>query len=286
MARKDLRWRMPMLLLLSGILSSVPAFAGSAVIGSVSGSTNATLSGTTLVPNTTIFSGDSLQVRDGVAVVAVGRSSWMVFGRETEASFLRDTREVTVLLSHGNVSLSHPDDNVALRVKVGEITVAPASGFKTVGDVAMLNGAVVVTAKEGSLRVEGEGREVEVAKGKTLTVLPKVRRSPATGGVAHAAASSWWSVGSFASGVLASVLAGVAISRANDARDAGAAATQTAQTADADAVKATAAANAATSAATLATSTALAAGCGLNLIAIRLSFPSSPFAPPTGLKCP
>ncbi len=280
MARKDLRWRMPMLLLLSGILSSVPAFAGSVVIGSVSGSTNATLSGAALVPNTTIFSGDSLQVKDGVAVVAVGKSSWMVFGRETEASFLRETKEVTVLLSHGNVSLSHPDDNVALRVKVGDISVAPASGFKTVGDVAMLNGAVVVTAKEGLLRVEGEGQGVEVAKGKTLTVLPKARRSPATGGVAHAASSSWWTVGSFASGALAAVLAGVAISRANNARDAGVAA-------DNDAIAAKNSADAATKAGTLATSTALAAGCGLNVFATSVTGKqTSPFTPPTGLKCP
>ncbi|HUX09409.1 MAG TPA: hypothetical protein VMW51_02125, partial [Terriglobia bacterium] len=49
----------------------MPVLAGSAAVGSVAGSRNATLSGEALVPNTTVFSGDNLQVRDGVAVVAL-----------------------------------------------------------------------------------------------------------------------------------------------------------------------------------------------------------------------
>lgn len=280
MVRKDLSWRISALVVLLGVLVALPGFAGSAVIGSVAGSTNATLGGRALQPNTTIFSGDSLQVKEGVAVVAIENSSRMVFGRETVASFLRDSKEVTVLLSQGNVSLYHPNEGANLRVKVGEISVAPAGGFKTMGDVAMLNGAVVVTAKEGLLRVEGNGQTVDVAKGKTLTVQPKAKRSPATGGVAHAAASTWWSVAAAASGGVAAALGGVAISRANDARDA---ATQ----ADADAIAATSAANAATSAAKTANSNALNAGCALNTIT-KLTAPKgtpSPFTP-TGGTCP
>jgi len=86
-----------------GAVAIVPALAGSAVIGSVAGSMNATIGGQSLLPKTTIFSGDSLQVKDGVAVIAVGNSDRVVFGRDTIASFLRDTNEVTVLLTQGNV---------------------------------------------------------------------------------------------------------------------------------------------------------------------------------------
>ncbi len=82
-----------------------PVYGGSAVIGSVAGSVNATIDGQALMPKTTIFSGDSLQVKEGAAVVAVGRGGRLVLGRETEASFLREGSEVTVLLGQGNVSL-------------------------------------------------------------------------------------------------------------------------------------------------------------------------------------
>ncbi len=288
MAKKHLRLHTSVLLLLLGLVVSVPALAGSAVIGSVAGSTNATLGGQALIPNTTIFSGDSLQVKDGVAVVAIGNTSRMVFGRETVASFLRETEEVTVLLSQGNVSLYHPDDSVGLRVKAGEVTVVPAKGFKTLGDVAMVNGAVVVTAKEGLLRLEGNGPAVEVAKGKTITVLPKSGRAPATGAAAGAGAgakigaSTALSVGSLASGVTSSILSGVAISRANDAKTAAQAATATAANAVTAANTANASALLAQGAATASAQAAVNVGCALNQVSRQVNpTAASPFTPPT-----
>jgi len=93
--------RLMLFALLAGTIATVPALAGSAVIGSVAGSMNATIGGQSLLPNTTIFSGDSLQVRDGVAVIAVGNNSRVIFGRDTVASFLRDTNEVTSCSAKG-----------------------------------------------------------------------------------------------------------------------------------------------------------------------------------------
>src|SRR5439155_9393013 len=90
-------------------LGVLPVLAGSAVVGSVAGSLNATLGGKALEPNTTLFSGDSLAVKDGAAVVALGSGSRMVFGRETEATFLREADRVTVTLKAGNVSMYHPE---------------------------------------------------------------------------------------------------------------------------------------------------------------------------------
>jgi len=105
MSSKLLIARLSLCLILLGLVAAVPAFAGSAVVGSVAGSMNATVSGQALLPNTTLFSGDSLQVKDGVAVVALGSTSRLVFGHDTVASFLRDSNEVTVLLSQGNVAV-------------------------------------------------------------------------------------------------------------------------------------------------------------------------------------
>jgi hypothetical protein len=187
MSGKDMRLRFCLLLLVAAMVGVVPMYAGSAVIGSVAGSKNATVGGQALLPNTTLFSGDSLQVKDGVAVVAMGQGSRMVFGRETEASFLRDSNEVTVLLGQGNVSMYHPTQGSALRVKVGQISVVPAQGFVTEGEVAMLNGTMTVTAKQGALRVEGNGPATEVAQGKTIKINVKPAAAPQAGGVAGAA---------------------------------------------------------------------------------------------------
>ncbi len=273
MLRTNLRARLTLLVLLGALVASVSAFAGSAVIGSVAGSMNATIGGQALMPNTTVFSGDSLQVKDGAAVVAVGQGSRLVFGRETVASFLRDEGEVTVLLGQGNVSMYHPSDRVGLRVKVGEISVTPAAGYKTLGEVAMANGAVMVTAKEGMLRVEGSGPAVEVAKGKTITLHAKAARAPQGGAGAGVSGATALQIGSVATGAASTVMSGVAISRAGDARDAAAAANATA-------ASAVTAAEDAASAAEGAQETANAVGCALDTLD-----PSSPFQTGGG-TCP
>jgi hypothetical protein len=285
MLRTNLRGRLILLVLLGVMVASVSAFAGSAVIGSVAGSMNATIGGQALMPNTTVFSGDSLQVKDGAAVVAVGQGSRLVFGRETVASFLRDESEVTVLLGQGNVSMYHPSSPMGLRVKVGEISVTPAAGYKTLGEVAMVNGAVVVTTKEGLLRVEGSGPAVEVAKGKTITVQAKAARAPqgAGSGAAGVSGATGMQLAAVATGVTSTVLGATAIVRAGDARDA-------ALSADGTAQNAVTAAQDASSAASAATDAAVAAGCALNLtnpvVQDAEGNDISPFTPPAGTSCP
>jgi len=267
--------RFSLFLILLGLVAAVPAFAGSAVVGSVAGSMNATVGGQTLLPNTTLFSGDSLQVKDGVAVVALGNASRMVFGRDTVASFLRDSNEVTVLLGQGNVSVFHEADGMPVRMKVGDVSVVPVSGFKTLGEVAMLNGAVVVTAKDGMLRVDsGNGQVVNVAKGKTITVTPRMKAPQGGGGAGRCCGGSdVWSIAATAAGGAAAILAGVALSRAGDAK------TNAASAASA-AVAAASAAEAAASAAAAANSSAInASNCAADLLSLQVS-PTAPLPYP------
>jgi len=240
--------RLTLFALLAGTIATVPAFAGSAVIGSVAGSMNATIGGQSLLPNTTIFSGDSVQVRDGVAVIAVGNNSRVIFGRDTVASFLRDSNEVTVLLSQGNVSLLHPTDGTPVRLKAGEISVTSAPGFKSLGEVAMLNGSVVVTAKEGALQVDDHGATKSVAKGQTIVVSPKTAQSKG-GGAGWGGGSSVLEVATLGAAGVAAILAGVAMSRAGDANTAANSAIAAANTANSTAASAASAAAAASSAA-------------------------------------
>jgi len=271
--------RLSLWVVILGLVAASPMFAGSAVVGSVAGSMNATVGGQTLFPNTTLFSGDSLQVKDGVAVVALGSASRLVFGRDTMASFLRDSNEVTVLLGQGNVSVFHDADGMPVRMKVGSVSVVPVSGFKTLGEVATLNGAVVVTAKEGVLRVEGDGQTVNVAKGKTITLVPRAnapqpQNGPPPGG--NSAGRVWHDYLGWSATILSAVavaLAGADLSRSGTAQN-------NASAAESAAAAAASAAAAAASAAAAAESAAInAANCAADVLAKQES-PSAPLPYP------
>jgi len=275
---------------LLGVLAAAPVYAGSAVVGSVAGSLNATVGGQALVPNTVIFSGDSLQVRDGAAVIALENGNRMAFGRETEASFLRETDAVEVVLGHGDVSVYQADQRTGLKVKAGDYEVAAAAGFKTLGEVAMLNGVVTVTSKEGTLKVAGAGRTVEVAQGKTLTLGTKTARAPQTGGSQKLGGNTdeLLDVGALAAGVVAAILAGISISRADDAKSAAETANATAATAASNASTAASAASAADSDAIAAANNANLAGCALNILTQDMygaGVVPSPYTPQNGFTC-
>jgi len=272
------------LIMLFAIATS--AFAGSAVVGSVAGSINASVGGQALLPNTTIFSGDNLQVREGAAVVAVGSRSRMVFGRNTMVTFQREPNAVTVLLSQGNVALYHSQESLGLQVKAGDVSIQPTAGFKVLGEVAMLDGTIVVTAKEGTLRVDRNGTTTEVVQGKTLTIPSQTRtaRAPQTGGSQKLGGGNGLGVAALAAGGTAAVLSGVAISRAGGAKDAANAAGANANAATAAANAAKSSADAATAAANAAQATANSVGCALNSWANAQDLPS-PYTPPTGMVC-
>ena len=253
MTMKSIGLRVTFFAFLMGAVATVPALAGSAVIGSVAGSMNATAGGQSLLPNTTIFSGDSLQVRDGVAVIAVGNNSRVIFGRDTVASFLRDSNEVTVLLSQGSVSMLHPSEGTPVRVKAGAISVTPAAGFKSLGEVAMLNGSVVVTAKEGALQVDDHGATKNVAKGQTIVLSPKTADDKKGGACCGGGGNVALEVAAIGAGGIAAILAGIAMSRSGNANSNALAAITAGN-------NATSAANAAGSQAAAATAAAAAAG--------------------------
>jgi len=146
------------------------AIGSSAPVGSLVGSKNATLDGQVPLPHTTVLSGDNLQVNDGLAMMTLDQGNRMILGRGTEASFLREADVVTVSLARGNMSLYHPEASRAFRVKVGDVTVVPVKGYRTLGQIVMLNGLLLVTAKDGALQVEKAGTIQEVGKGKTITI--------------------------------------------------------------------------------------------------------------------
>lgn len=155
------------------------ALASPVAVGSLMGSKNARLDGQAALPHTALLSGDSLQVNDGLAMVTLDQGNRMILGSETEASFLREADAVSVSLTRGNLALYHPQASQLFRVKVGDVTVAPAKGVRTMGEVAMVDGLLVVTAKDGTLQVEKAGTTREVSKGKTITMATAAGSAPA-----------------------------------------------------------------------------------------------------------
>jgi hypothetical protein len=149
--------------------------------------------------------------------------------------------------------------------------------------VATLNGAVVVTAKDGALRVDNNGQVINVAKGKTITLTPEVKAPQQGGGGGKKKCCIAAIIGTGAAGV-AAILAGVAISRADNATSAANSATSAAEAAGSAAVSA---ANAATSAANAAISTANQVGCALDAIINPEGQPPgiSPYFPVAGMPC-
>lgn len=183
MSSKDTKLGIYVCLLLLGTTLSFPAVAGSIVVGLVEKSTNATVAGQPLLPGSTLFSGTTVTVDNGSAVIAIaGGTGRVVLGRGTVATLLREADRLTIMLRQGIVSLDQPDNKVPMRVEAADVVIMPAQGFKTLGAVAMGNDAVMVTAKEGLLRVEGIEPAVDVSAGNTITILPKQARSLQTQG--------------------------------------------------------------------------------------------------------
>jgi hypothetical protein len=253
-------------------LASIPAFGGSSVVGAVVAAKNASVGGVALMPGHTIFSGDGLRVEYGMTLLTMGKGSRMVFGRHTVASFERESNEVTALLDRGSVSVYHAmDDLVALRLEVGNLSIMPAEGFGTLGDVAVTDEGVVIKTALGLLRVEAEGtgQAFEVPKGETVKFVPNLNKTAAApqqqgGAQPHGRRKRggffWLPVGAAAAG---GILAAVAVSNAGGANDA-------ANKARADAAGAAADANGAANTANTAAQNAINFNCAVQKISDSL----------------
>jgi len=159
-------------------LTVTVALAGVLPVGALMESRNTTVDGKNPLPNTTLLSGEHLQVKDGLALVTLDQGNRMVLGSETEASFLKGAKAVTISLSGGSLALYHPQASSSFRIRAGAVTVSPAKGYKTVGELAMADGALMVTAKDGVLQVEKSGISQQVTPGKTITIATPAGSAP------------------------------------------------------------------------------------------------------------
>jgi len=296
MKGKNFKLMLGALILSLAVVASVPAFAGSSIVGSVAGSANAMIGGQPALNGSTIFSGDSLKVTDGVAVVTLGKGTRAVFGRNSEVLFSREGEGIAAHLSSGSVSIFQPtEEQNGVRVKFDGLTVGPTSGYRTLGEVAMVGDAVTVRTKEGVMSVsDASGKTTQVPAGKSLRMVPTRRAPQAAAGSQHFGNGNALTWAAIAAGGTAAVLAGIGLSRANDAKSAAEdataaanAANSTAGTAATNASSAAAAATSAGAAANSAAAVANSAGCAIDQLAIDEGFSTlngwaSPYVPPNG----
>jgi len=286
MAPKNVGLSVGMLVLCSATAAAVPALAGSSIVGSVAGSTNATIGGQPAIDGSTIFSGDCLKVNDGMAVVTLGRGNRAVFGRNSEVSFWPEGDGVIAHLASGSVSIFQPGkEQTGMRIKFGEMTIGPAGGSKTLGEVAMLGDTVVVRTKLGMMSVSfANGKTTQVPAGKALTLTPAGRAPREAAGSHHSGSNikgGQWAT--LAAAGTAALLAGILLNKTDNATSAATGAGAAAAAAETAASNAATAANAAAAAASSAAAEAVIAetiSCEL-LNAFKTY--ASPYVPPGGL---
>lgn len=170
------------------LLNIIPAVGATPTIGWVAVGTNTMLRGQPLIPKSILFSGDTLEVQEGAAEIEMQKGSVFVLGRDTSASFSRTSSEIVVTLVRGNVSIYRPKEADAMKVNLNNISCVTEKGYRTRAEVALINGSIVVTTKEGLMRVRGKDREFELSKGNTIVVgnVPTASPAPQAGGAAIA----------------------------------------------------------------------------------------------------
>ena len=151
-------------------IAATAVAGGPEAVGSLVGSRNATLDGQPPLAHTVLLSGDKLTVNDGLAMVTLDRGNRMALGADSEASFLREAKTLTVLMARGSLSLYLPLDGSGLRVKAGDVTVAPVQSEKVLAEIAVAGGMLEVSVNDGSVKIEKDGTTSDVAKGHTMAI--------------------------------------------------------------------------------------------------------------------
>jgi hypothetical protein len=201
-------------------LAATALAGGPDAIGSLVGSRNTVLDGNAPLPHTVLLNGDKVAVNSGLAMMTLDRGNRMILDSDSDAVFLREADVLTVRMARGHLSFYHPADGSILQVKAGDVTVAPAGVPGTLGELSLADGLLVVTAKDGRLKVEKDGAIRVVERGRTLTVAAAAGRAPAPASPGKAHLKNVFSQTAFvdsgiAAGVGGSVVAAVALTRSS-----------------------------------------------------------------------
>lgn len=149
------------------LLGAVSVWAASTPLGkAVPRSGNATLNGTAVTLETTVFSGDSLATpAEGLAVVQLPMGDQVHFGPATSATLHGDRGELVVGLERGMI-LARTGKGQRISVNARGIVITPTDAGSY--EVAISGGAIVVAARQGAVEVSGTNQSMVVPSGKVM----------------------------------------------------------------------------------------------------------------------
>ena len=160
--------------------AGISALAGSdAVVGTLLTGNDIQVAGIPVKPGLAIMSGDNLIAGDDGGIIMVGGANRITLGAKAELSFDKSPSGVDVRLLQGGFSLYHSDkDQTAVRVKAGDVSIQPATGFVTVAEVSMGHEDLTVVDRQGLLNVQGAGKTVQLPQGRAIKFTASTNRAP------------------------------------------------------------------------------------------------------------
>ncbi len=175
--------------LLAGLLAlllAFPACADNSVVGTVVRSELANLQGARLVPGSTLFSGDSIQVDSGGAArILLADGALLQLAEGSLVRLMRAGANTQVIIERGGVAL-RSTQTAPVEAVLGDATIRPADAAPTVGIIHTRgpDGAWIVAEKGRlNLRLAHDGsvttlREGEAAEVRLLAETPGAQGAP------------------------------------------------------------------------------------------------------------
>ena len=155
---------------------AIPASPTSSIVGTTAASQSATVRGSALIPGSTIFSGDTIQVgTNGTVSIAVTGGAQVRVGPGSQVRLSREKEKTRLEIGRGSASFRVTPD-VPFEARLADATIrgtgeGPAVGVVLVADmtkalIAAEKGELVVRTAHDARSVtlkEGEGVEVSLA---------------------------------------------------------------------------------------------------------------------------
>ena len=204
---------------LVGLLASPAWCATNPVVGTAGPSQAATVRGAGLLPGTTLFSGDTVDVgARGDAALSFGRGSMARLGQETTLRLEKGDSRVAFELLRGRVAFRSSVE-LPVEARLADASILPANGLAAVGVMAFRSPKVVViTAEKGALlvRTAHDARSVSLREGESLEMRLEAqqdqdkRDSRAAGATAPGLSHGHWLMIAIVTGA-AAIVAGIAV---------------------------------------------------------------------------
>lgn len=155
---------------------AIPVWCSPTVVGTTAASQSATVRGSALLPGSTIFSGDTIQVgTKGTASIALTGGAQVRVGPESQVRLSREGEKALLEIGRGSASFRVTSD-MPFEARLADATIRGTGSGPAVGVILMQDAQkVLIAAEKGELVVstahdsrsmtlkEGEGVEVTLA---------------------------------------------------------------------------------------------------------------------------